>query len=188
MDSNAYDLLPSQFGAFGIVWGITENGPRVYRVALPWGYRSAEQRIHAETQAPLTRAEIRGPRLHDLAARLQALLEGEVVDLPLNLLAWERCPAFQQRVLRAEHAIPRGWVSTYGRLARHLGIPTGARAVGNALARNPFPLFIPCHRAVRSDGSLGGYQGGLAMKRALLAFEGVEVDSADHIAVPRLWY
>ena len=61
-------------------------------------------------------------------------------------------------------------------------------AVGTALATNPFPIFIPCHRAIAADGSLGGYQGGIAMKRALLAFEGVEVDSADRIAAPRLWY
>jgi len=91
----------------------------------------------------------------------------------LSLLDWEVCPLFQQRVLRAEARIPRGRVSTYGRIAAHLSVPRAARAVGNALALNPFPLIIPCHRTVRSDGSLGGFQGGLAMKRRLLELEGI---------------
>jgi methylated-DNA-[protein]-cysteine S-methyltransferase len=79
-------------------------------------------------------------------------------------------------------------VSTYGRIAAHLGIPGGARAVGNALATNPFPIVIPCHRAIRSDGTLGGYQGGLAMKRALLEQEGVTIDERDKVVSPRLCY
>jgi alkylated DNA nucleotide flippase Atl1 len=57
----------------------------------------------------------------------------------------------------------------------------GVRAVGTALARNPFPLVVPCHRAVRSDRTLGGFQGGLEMKRALLEMEGVEFDSKNRV-------
>ena len=78
-------------------------------------------------------------------------------------------------------------VSTYRRIAAHLGVPKGARAVGNALATNPFPIVIPCHRAIRSDGALGGYQGGLAMKRALLMQEGVDVDERGRVVSPRLY-
>jgi methylated-DNA-[protein]-cysteine S-methyltransferase len=69
-----------------------------------------------------------------------------------------------------------------------LGKPSAARAVGRALATNPFPIIIPCHRAVRSDGSLGGYQGGLAMKRALLEMEGVEFDARGRVATPGFYY
>jgi methylated-DNA-[protein]-cysteine S-methyltransferase len=72
-----------------------------------------------------------------------------------------------------EYSIPRGKISTYARIAAALGMPRGARAVGYSLANNPFPLVIPCHRAVRSDGTLGGFQGGLSMKRALLECEGI---------------
>ncbi len=89
-----------------------------------------------------------------------------------------RCRPFQRRVLLAEHSIPRGSVSTYGRIARRIGRPGSARAVGRALSLNPFPIVIPCHRALRSDLSLGGYQGGLAMKRRLLEMEGVVFDKA----------
>ena len=95
---------------------------------------------------------------------------------------------FQQQVLKAEHRIPRGYVSTYGRIARHLGVPGGARAVGNALAKNPFPIVVPCHRALRSDGSIGGFQGGLAMKRQLLAWEGARFSPAGKVLMDRTWY
>ncbi|MCK4234435.1 MGMT family protein [candidate division WOR-3 bacterium] len=95
---------------------------------------------------------------------------------------------FQQKVLRAEHGIPRGSVSTYQRIAMYLGNPKGARAVGNALANNPFPIIIPCHRAIRSDGTLGGYQGGLEMKRVLLEMEGIDFHDTRRIATKDFFY
>jgi len=61
-------------------------------------------------------------------------------------------------------------------------------AVGTALAKNPFPIVIPCHRAVRSDGTLGGYQGGLEMKRALLEMEGVYFDTFDRVLTEAFFY
>jgi methylated-DNA-[protein]-cysteine S-methyltransferase len=70
----------------------------------------------------------------------------------------------------------------------HLGKPNGVRAVGNALANNPFPLIVPCHRAIRSDCHLGGYQGGLEMKRALLTKEGISFDSVGRVKCSRLHY
>ncbi|MBN1485705.1 MAG: MGMT family protein [Chloroflexia bacterium] len=104
------------------------------------------------------------------------------------MIALDRCTDFQQRVLLAERDIPRGWVSTYGLIARHLGLPGGARAVGQALAGNPFPIVIPCHRAIRSDGRLGGFQGGEEMKRALLRLEDLEVTADGKVRQPRLYY
>ena len=70
---------------------------------------------------------------------------------------------------------------TYGGLAARMGVPGGARAVGNAMAGNPFPLVVPCHRVIRGDGSLGGFGGGLKMKRALLEMEGVRFDSRGRV-------
>jgi methylated-DNA-[protein]-cysteine S-methyltransferase len=78
-------------------------------------------------------------------------------------------------------------VTTYGRLARHLGAPRASRAAGRALATNPFPIVIPCHRAVRSDGSLGGYQGGVEMKARLLEMEGVQVERG-RVLMNRVFY
>jgi methylated-DNA-[protein]-cysteine S-methyltransferase len=88
----------------------------------------------------------------------------------------------------AEHRIPRGWVSTYGRIAKSLAVPRGARAVGSALSHNPFPIIIPCHRALRSNGELGGFQGGLAMKRALLELEGVQFSPTGRVLTDRVYY
>lgn len=126
--------------------------------------------------------------MRGLAQDITGFLEGHIMSFPLDILALERCSSFQQRVLRAEHAIPRGQVSTYGRIARHLGVPGGARAVGTALAHNPFPILIPCHRVVRSDGHVGGYRGGSAMKRALLAMEGVEISPDGKVLTDRFYY
>jgi methylated-DNA-[protein]-cysteine S-methyltransferase len=124
----------------------------------------------------------------ELGRRVQSLLEGQAIDFDLSQLALERCPPFQRNVLLAECEIPRGWVSAYGRIASHIGVPRGARAVGNALAQNPFPLIIPCHRAVRSDGTLGGFQGGVAMKRALLELECVEFLPTGKVSPARMYY
>jgi len=83
---------------------------------------------------------------------------------------------FARRVLTKAAEIPRGFVMTYSGLAASIGVPGGARAVGNALAWNPFPLVYPCHRVIRADGTLGGFGGGLKLKRGLLEMEGVFFD------------
>ena len=86
----------------------------------------------------------------------------------------QRSPTlFEDAVYAIVRRIPRGQTRTYRWVAEALGNPALARAVGNALHRNPYaPNRVPCHRVVRADGSLGGYAGGLAKKRALLKREG----------------
>ncbi len=79
---------------------------------------------------------------------------------------------FQRRVLEAANQVPAGRVTTYGELARRIGQPRASRAVGNALGRNPVPIVIPCHRILREGGGLGGYTGGLHIKKKLLEIEG----------------
>jgi methylated-DNA-[protein]-cysteine S-methyltransferase len=79
---------------------------------------------------------------------------------------------FQQRVWRALLQIPMGRLGTYGDIARQLGLPAAARAVGAAIGRNPISIIVPCHRVVGRDGSLTGYAGGLPRKQALLQLEG----------------
>jgi methylated-DNA-[protein]-cysteine S-methyltransferase len=78
---------------------------------------------------------------------------------------------FQRAVWAAARAVPPGTVTSYAALARTIGRPRAARAVGAALGRNPWLLIVPCHRVVAQDGSLAGYTGGLARKRTLLEFE-----------------
>lgn len=82
---------------------------------------------------------------------------------------------FAQSVLEATARVPYGRLDTYRGIATTVGNPAATRAVGNALGRNPVPVIVPCHRIVRSDHSLGGYTGGLAIKEHLLALEGVRL-------------
>ena len=170
--------VSSGFGELAIEWQDTPEGPLVARVLLP-----NEVTLVSADASPHS-----CPAISDLAERVQRFLGGEKVTFELDLIPLERCPPFQRRVLRAEYGIPRGWVSTYSRIARHLSVPKGARAVGNALARNPFPIVIPCHRAIRSDGHLGGFRGGAAMKRALLALEGVQVLDTGKVLAQKVYY
>jgi methylated-DNA-[protein]-cysteine S-methyltransferase len=99
------------------------------------------------------------------------------VIFPRTIIDLIICREFQRKVLSQAMRIPKGRVSTYGRLAKKIGIPKGARAVGRVLASNPYPIVVPCHRIVQADGSLCGFGGGLKMKRDLLNMEGVVFDS-----------
>lgn len=90
-------------------------------------------------------------------------------SLPLDLSGLSE---FQKAVLTAIDEIPAGQVRTYGEIAEQIMSPGAARAVGQALGNNPIPIVLPCHRVIASDGSLGGYAGGLERKRKLLALEG----------------
>jgi len=83
---------------------------------------------------------------------------------------------FEKRVLSHLRAVPPGRVTTYGNMAATLGSPGAARTVGGVMAKNPFPIIIPCHRVVRSDRTLGGFSYGPSLKRRLLEAEGVEFD------------
>ena len=82
---------------------------------------------------------------------------------------------FQQKVWKYLTKIPKGSVKTYSQVAKAIGKPLAVRAVANAIARNPSPPQIPCHRVIRSDGTLGGYsgKGGLKTKKVLLKREGI---------------
>ena len=173
-----YVLLPSAFGRLGLVWQETADGSQVERVFLPRAGVSTEASVrsaYAEA-GPAT-----CPPIAALAERMRGFLEGEAVAFDLDMVALQRCSAFQRQVLLAEQSIPRGRVSSYGRIARYLGAPQAGRAVGSALAHNPFPIIIPCHRAVRTDGDVGGFQGGASMKRALLQMEGVQFSAAGKV-------
>lgn len=176
---------PTSFGTVALVWDRIGGAPLIVRVLLsrPGSPAPSQLRRGYPDAVPGSCREI-----GSVAAGIRRFLTGADVSFGLDAAAMASRPPFQQAVLRAEHAIPRGRVSTYGLIARHLGRPGASRAVGNALATNPFPILVPCHRAVRSDGALGGYQGGPAMKRALLEREGVPFDRTGRVALPRFHY
>ncbi len=168
-----------------IVWSLFNDLPKIVRVLLSTPEVSAKTRVsrlYPDSEASSC-AEINA-----VARDIGAFLEGEDVRFSLDVVDLSSCSLFQQSVLRAEHRIPRGKVSTYHLIAFHLGKGNGARAVGNALANNPFPIVVPCHRAIRSDRSLGGFQAGLDMKRALLRNEGIDFDSSGRVLIGRFHY
>jgi methylated-DNA-[protein]-cysteine S-methyltransferase len=103
-------------------------------------------------------------------AQLQAYLAGRLERFALPLAA--EGSVFQQRVWAALTALEFGHTTSYGALAAGLGQPSAARAVGAAVGRNPLWIVVPCHRVLGRGGTLTGYAGGLARKRALLALEG----------------
>jgi methylated-DNA-[protein]-cysteine S-methyltransferase len=173
------------FGPVAAVWTVEGGVPQVLRVVMS---RPADPADGIVARALPGAARSCAGEAGRLVGRVAAFLDGEDVRFALEDVRVDLCPPFQQRVLRAEHAIPRGKVSTYGRIAAYLGVPGGARAVGTALARNPFPIIVPCHRAVRSNRTLGHYQGGLGMKRALLEAEGIRFDAAGRVAPEQLYY
>lgn len=182
-----YRTIPSPFGPVSVVWHRPAGAFRVLRVILPTE-KSRPERILAD-QFPGARSVPSGesPEMDRLAGKMDRLFNCRPAGFTLELLDLEICAPFQRRVLPAEFRVPRGRVTTYGRLAASMGAPGAARAVGNALSRNPFPLIIPCHRCVREDGGLGGFRGGLDMKRALLEMEGVILDPEGRVPRKNLW-
>jgi AraC family transcriptional regulator, regulatory protein of adaptative response / methylated-DNA-[protein]-cysteine methyltransferase len=112
------------------------------------------------------------PQLAEWLATVVAHLDGRRphLDLPLDV----RATAFQEQVWRALQAIPRGETRSYAEVAKAIGKPGAAQAVGQACGSNPTALIVPCHRVVREDGALGGYRWGIERKQALLAAERIK--------------
>ena len=184
MSDTFHILFPTPFGKIGLVWTEIENDLKLCRVILSNEKRKAEK--HLKERFPFSRPGAR-IEINELASRIHDFLTGKDIPFEMDHLAFDRCSAFQQQVLSIEHGVPRGRVTSYRRIAEKLGKPRAAQAVGQALANNPFPILIPCHRAIRSDGTLGGFQGGLAMKRALLTLEGVEFEANGKVVEPSFY-
>ncbi|MEY9212388.1 methylated-DNA--[protein]-cysteine S-methyltransferase [Thermobifida halotolerans] len=119
------------------------------------------------------------------AGLVPALRTGRATGLRFDL---RELSGFQAEVLRAAQTIPRGEVRPYAWIARRINRPRAVRAVGTALATNPVPLLIPCHRVTRSDGSLGEYIFGTETKRRLLRAENANLDEAHDLARKGVFY
>jgi methylated-DNA-[protein]-cysteine S-methyltransferase len=181
-----YEQIPSVFGVIGLVWFLGRGGadPVVRCILLPIEGVETKALIMAQFPGAADRS---ADGISPVNRQIRRYLEGKKVEFSLKVLDLGVCRPFQQKVLRLDFQIPPGKAMTYGGLADRLGHPRAARAVGTALARNPFPLVIPCHRVIRADGMLGGFGGGLKMKRALLEMEGVVFDRKNRIQESHLW-
>lgn len=138
-------------------------------VALPCSTEKAARRELGEETEQAEHAE---GALADITERLRAYFSGEKAAFP-DKLDFSAVTAFQRQVWEAARLIPYGETRSYLWLAERIGKPGAARAVGQALGRNPLLIIVPCHRVVASGGGLGGFGGGLEMKRRLLMLESV---------------
>jgi methylated-DNA-[protein]-cysteine S-methyltransferase len=169
-----YTLFETSIGLCGLAWN--ERG--VVGFQLP---EDDESRMRSriakrfpgvvETPPPTS--------IRDIVADVTALLRGEARDLSAVPLDMDGVPEFDRRVFEMARTIPPGRVLTYGEIASRLGV-NNARAIGQALGRNPFAVIVPCHRVVAAGGKLGGFSatGGATTKRRLLAIEGARRDES----------
>lgn len=170
MATQGFTLFDTSIGRCGIAWN--ERG--VACLQLP-------ERDPASTQARLRkRLEVgaahdaqRPPTVEEAITAIRELLEGKPHDLQAIELDMQAVPEFAQRVYRAARLILPGATQTYGELARRIGAPGAARAVGHALGQNPFAIIVPCHRVLAAGGGIGGFSahGSVRTKWRMLEIE-----------------
>lgn len=165
----SYSLFDSPIGVLGILW--TEQG--ISGIQLP--------EKDSETTADRLRSRATPARppefVRNAIAVLVRHLSGETQEFDGLKLDWGKIPPFHMAVYQRTRAVRAGETTSYGELARQLGKPGGARAVGQAMARNPFPIVVPCHRVLAYGGRPGGFSayGETGAKARLLALEGVQL-------------
>ncbi len=170
-----FTFFETPIGRCAVGW--SERG--VVAVQLPEA-RPAETRARLLRRIPEAR-EARAPREVERALEgIRTLMRGEPSDLASITLDMEGVPPFHRRVYEIARTIPAGATLSYGEVAARLGAPGSARAVGQALGRNPFPIIVPCHRVLAAGGKLGGFsaKGGISTKLRLLAIEGTSTSAA----------
>ena len=150
--------------------GLAESPKGIQAIVLPRrSKRAVESELRAQLGEPLQQEQ--SARLEEASRQLLDYLAGRrnTFDVPLDL---SQGTSFQRQVWRTLQRVPYGKLRSYQWIAARVGGRHYARAVGNAVGANPIPIVIPCHRIVAHDASLGGFSGGLSIKRKLLALEG----------------
>ncbi len=166
-----FTLFETAIGRCGIAWN--ERG--LVGVQLPEAAdtdtRSRVLKRFPDAQEARPTGDVR-----QATQAIAALLRGQLRDLTSIVLDMEGVPTFHKRVYQAARLIPPGQTVTYGDIAQRVGSPGSARAVGQALGRNPFAIVIPCHRVLAAGGKLGGFSanGGIDTKLRMLAIEGAQ--------------
>jgi len=169
MTEQGFALFDTAIGRCSIAWG----GRGLVGVQLPES-REAATRARLLARFPDARETPPPADVRRALDRITALLRGETSDLSTIALDMERVPPFHRRVYEAARAIPPGSTLSYGEIATRIGAPGAARAVGQALGRNPFAIVVPCHRVLAAGGKVGGFSadGGITTKLRLLSIEG----------------
>jgi methylated-DNA-[protein]-cysteine S-methyltransferase len=153
------------------VGGVVASDEGLVEVYLPFGGEDREA-MAARIAARYPAAEKENPLTIEAAGLLARYFAGEPVDFDVPIDRQEFTP-FQWAVYEAVRAIPAGEVRSYSQVAAEIGRPRGARGIGGAMARNPLPVIIPCHRVVGKSGRMTGYSapGGIVSKQWLLSME-----------------
>jgi O-6-methylguanine DNA methyltransferase len=166
--NDSYVCVPTEIGDVYVAYGkagvVAVRRAKSGAAYEAWHRRAFGKRPRREKQADTA-----------LLQRLRRNLAGE--KAARVRVDFRGLSAFERSVLEKTREIPRGEVRPYAWVAKQIGRPRAVRAVGSALAKNPVPLLIPCHRVVRSDGSVGQYIFGSPAKRALLTYEGAQFRS-----------
>jgi methylated-DNA-[protein]-cysteine S-methyltransferase len=169
-DAIGYTLFETGFGACGLAW--SERG--IVRLVLP-------EASPPETETRLRRQAGTGdrkkppPAVAMVTDLVRAYFDGGAIDFSRVALDLSAAAAFEQQVYAALREVAWGATTTYGELASAAGSPGAARAVGRAMAHNPVPVIVPCHRVLAAGGTIGGFSahGGVSTKQRMLALERV---------------
>jgi methylated-DNA-[protein]-cysteine S-methyltransferase len=175
MTARGFALFDTAIGACGIAWG--ERG--LVGVQLP-EVSAARTRARMRRRFPATPEAPPPPTVQRAIEGIVQLLQGEAIDLGAVALDMAGVASFDGRVYEVARTIPPGATLSYGDIAARLNAPGEARAVGQALGQNPFPLIVPCHRVLAAGGKVGGFSanGGIATKLRLLSIERARTSSA----------
>jgi O-6-methylguanine DNA methyltransferase len=169
MIAYGFTLFDTAIGGCGIAWG--ERGIVGVQLSEAGDPQTRERILH---RFPTAAESAPPPEVQHALNGIVALLDGKASDLSTIALDMESVPPFYRRVYEVARTIPPGNTLSYGEIAGRLGAPGGARAVGQALGQNPFPIVVPCHRVLAAGGNIGGFSahGGVATKLRMLAIEG----------------
>jgi methylated-DNA-[protein]-cysteine S-methyltransferase len=166
---SGFALFDTAIGRCGVAW----NARGITRITLPEASDAASrQRLARDTPGAAEAAP--PPAIGAAIERIVSHVRGEPAALHEIALDMDRVPAFHREVYEAARQIPSGQTVSYGALARSLGKPGAARAIGQAMGKNPFPIVVPCHRVLAANHATGGFSahGGVETKARLLAAEG----------------
>lgn len=185
-----YAVFDTALGPCGIAWGPAG----VVGVALPEADGAAGARARLDRRfglgaaTPPDEPEIDADIARAIAV-IRALLRGEDADLSAIVLDMSAVTPFRREVYEAARTIPVGATSSYGELAQRVGRPGAARAIGQAMANNPFPIVVPCHRVLAAGGKVGGFSadGGTTTKLRMLAIEGAVLGALEATPDPTLF-
>ncbi|MDY6861561.1 MAG: methylated-DNA--[protein]-cysteine S-methyltransferase [Thermodesulfobacteriota bacterium] len=165
--SISYTIFKTNLGWCGLVGG--KRG--LLEIILPMSQKTMVNKyITSKYQA----AKINDEYFIQLIEKLIRYFKGENVSLYFSL-DLSGTTSFQKKVWKKTQIIPYGEVRTYGWISEEMGSGKAARAVGQALGRNPFPILIPCHRVVKGNGEMGGFSNGIDLKKRLLKLEGIQI-------------